>query len=118
MMLMIMKVTLDGNRLIKVGKELAPEETGGESIGMFLFPAEGPALFSTAVEPALRRPEPLKEWYLSVFNEMARSGLVWTLSIKGLQWVEVDCPADLDQTDKLVAGWKVATERAVGVGLG
>ncbi len=113
-----MKVRVDGSRLVKVGKDLVPEETGGESIGMLLFRGEGPALFSAAVERALRQPQALKQWYLSVIDEMARLGLVWTFSIQGLQWVEVDCPADLDQADTLAAGWRAAAERAVEVGWG
>lgn len=111
-----MKVTLDGERLVRVGKDLPSDQTDGESIGMLLFRGEGPALFFAAVERALRNPQALKQWYLSVIDKMAQLGLVWTLSIQGLQWVEVDCPADLDQADKLVAKWRASTEGVVGVG--
>ncbi len=111
-----MKLALDGEKLVRVGKDLSPDQTDGESIGMLLFRGEGPALFLAAVEKALRNPQALKQWYLSVIDEMARLGLVWTQSIQGLQWVEVDCPADLDQADKLVAKWRASTEGVVGVG--
>jgi len=109
-------LALDGEKLVRVGKDLSPDQTDGESIGMLLFRGEGPALFLAAVEKALRNPQALKQWYLSVIDEMARLGLVWTQSIQGLQWVEVDCPADLDQADKLVAKWRASTEGVVGVG--
>lgn len=111
-----MKVTVDGDRLVRVGKDLSPEQTNGESIGMMLFRANGPALFCEAVEHAIRRQQALKQWYLSVIDEMAGSGLVWTHSIEDLQWVEVDCRADLDQAEKLLAGWNAETERVVGAG--
>lgn len=100
-----MKVAVNGDGLVKVGKDLAPEQADGESIGMLLFRGEGPALFRAAVERALRAPCALKQWYLSVIDTMAQSRLVWTLSIHGLRWVEVDCSADLDEAAKLVAGW-------------
>ena len=111
-----MKVTLDGARLVRVGKDLPPEQTDGESIGMLLFRGEGPALFSAALERAIRRPQALKQWYLSVIQEMARSDLVATLSIEGLQWTEVDCAADLEQAEKLVARWDAEAEPVVGAG--
>ncbi len=111
-----MKITLDGNRLVNIGKALPAEQTDGESIGMLLFRGEGPALFSAALEQAIRRPEALKQWYLSVIHEMAQSGLVDTVSINGLQWTEVDSPADLDQAGELVAGWTAAQKLAVGAG--
>ena len=47
---------------------------------------------------------------------MAQSGLVDTVSINGLQWTEVDSPADLDQAGDLVAGWTAAQKLAVGAG--
>jgi len=100
-----MKVSLDGERLVQVGKQLPPEASHAESIGMMVFRGEGPALFREAVERTLRRPEGLRVWYLSVIDELARSGAVWTASIEGLGWGEVDFPEDLDVATKLVAGW-------------
>ena len=38
-----MKVELDGCRLVKIGKDLLPDQVDGESIGMILFRGEGPA---------------------------------------------------------------------------
>jgi choline kinase len=100
-----MKVSLDGERLVRVGKQLPPEDVDGESIGMLLFRGEGPALFRAALERALHRPQALRQWYLSVVDELARAGHVWTASIEGLQWAEVDCPADLEQAAALLEGW-------------
>ena len=49
-----MKVALDGDRLVKIGKDLAVDNVDGESIGMILFRREGPSMFRRAVERALR----------------------------------------------------------------
>lgn len=82
---------------------MSPEQSHGESIGMTLFRGNGPNLFSEAIERALRKPDALRNWYLSVIDEMAQAGLVWTCPIQGLQWTEVDCLADLEQAQQLTA---------------
>ena len=101
-----MKVTVNGNTLVHIGKTISPEQTDGESIGMLLFREDGPALFRNAIEEALRHPQALKQWYLSVIDQMARSGLVEVCSIQGLQWAEVDCQDDLNDAASLVKGWE------------
>jgi choline kinase len=98
-----MKVELDGCRLVKIGKELLPDQVDGESIGMILFRGRGPRLFRTALETALQSSASQRKWYLSVIDEIARSIPVWTCSIKGLQWCEVDYYADLKQAEKVVS---------------
>jgi choline kinase len=98
-----MKVSLDGDgRLRRVGKKLAAEIVGAESIGVMLFRGDGPALFREAIERALRRPEALHDWYLSVIDQMADHGHVWTASIQGLGWAEVDAPADIPRAEAVV----------------
>lgn len=98
-----MKVMLERRKLLRVGKTLRPEQSHGESIGMTLFRGNGPGLFSDAIERAMRKPDALKCWYLSVIDEMARTGLVWTCPIEGLKWAEVDCLADLEHAQQLIA---------------
>ncbi len=97
-----MKVIVEGEKLVKVGKTISIRETHGESIGMMIFRDDGPSIFRQAVEQALRRPESLKKWYLSIIDELAQQGVVWTSSIKGLGWGEIDSAADLDHANTLV----------------
>ncbi len=97
-----MKVALDEDRLVKIGKDLAVDKVDGESIGMILFRRKGPTMFRRAVESALRDSAARKKWYLSVIDEMAQSLLVRTCPINGLQWCEVDFPADLKQAGRVV----------------
>jgi choline kinase len=98
-----MKVELEGCRLVKIGKDLLPDQVDGESIGMILFRGQGPRLFRIALEKALQIPSAQTKWYLSVIDEMARSMPVWTCSMKGLQWCEVDYHADLKLAEKVVS---------------
>lgn len=100
-----MKVTLGDARVLRVGKTLAPDQSQGESIGMMLFRGKGPDLFVRAIERTIRKPQALKQWYLSVIDEMAQSGLVWNCPIEGLKWTEVDYPVDLEAAQKLVTSW-------------
>ena len=97
-----MKVTLDGDRLIHIGKDLSIDKVDGESIGMILFRGEGPTIFRRAVESALRDPLARKKWYLSVIDELAQLMPVWTCCVKGLQWCEVDFPVDLKHAQRVV----------------
>lgn len=98
-----MKVELDGQRLVKIGKDLLPDQVNGESIGMILFRDRGPMLFRDAIEKALRDPSSQSKWYLAVIDDMAQSMPVWTCSVKGLQWCEVDYPADLKLAENVVS---------------
>jgi choline kinase len=101
-----MKVVLDGDRLTDLGKTLALDVVNGESIGMLLFRGDGPRLFADAVDQAMRTPEGLKWWYLRVIALLAQRTTVGTVSIEGLDWGEIDYPVDLQQAQKMIAGWR------------
>jgi choline kinase len=100
-----MKVRTDGGAtLLEIGKTI--ETYDAESIGMLRFEAEGAALFAAAVKAALRRPEGLKRWYLSVIDQLAReTGVVRIASIEGLAWAEMDFPEDLPRARELAGRW-------------
>ena len=90
-----MKVELAGRQLVAVGKTLDEGIVDGESIGMMVFRNDGPAAFRNALEAAVRNPDALKAWYLSVICDMAATGRVETADIGDLWWGEVDCQEDL-----------------------
>jgi len=121
-----MKVQLDRRRLVKIGKDLPPDQVDAESIGMILFRDEGPLLFRNALEKALRNQSAQTKWYLSVIDEMTRTMPIWTCLVSELNWCEVDYPADLKLAEKVVsicdAGREFETEaeaeRLTGVNLG
>ena len=105
-----MKVIRDGDRLLEVGKKLPPERVDAESIGMMTFRGDGPRLFRDAIDGALRTPEALKQWYLSLIDALARTGVVFTQRISASGWTEVDSPADLERASTPGAAWLVTTE--------
>jgi L-glutamine-phosphate cytidylyltransferase len=106
-----MKVTLEGSRLVNIGKDLEPDKTNGESIGMILFRGEGPALFRAALEDALLAPSARKAFYLSVIREMSQSMQVHTCSIAGLNWCEIDYPADIKRAEKILKNSIIKMEK-------
>lgn len=110
-----MKVETEGSRLVKIGKTLPPGDVNGESIGMILFRGEGPALFCSALEKALEDKAAGKKWYLSVIDEIAQNMPVWTCSINGLQWCEVDYQADLEQAESVVSVCACSNEFNTGL---
>ena len=58
----------------------------------------------------MRTPVALEQWYLSVIDQLASEGHVWSQSINGLQWGELDYPVDLDKALKMVADWLAGEE--------
>jgi len=91
-----MKVTLDTDRrLAAIGKRLPLHTVDGESIGMLRFQGSGVEIYRDALDLAMRQPESLSNWYLSVVNDLAQKIAVQTVSIEGLWWAEIDSPDDL-----------------------
>lgn len=105
-----MKVQTDGARLCAIGKSI--ETYDAESIGFLRFSAAGAARFSHAIEEAMRRPEGLKRWYLSVIDHLAQTTeAVVVQSIEGLEWGETDFPEDVAFNVALAAKWKAQEAR-------
>lgn len=101
-----MKVKTENGRLLAIGKKLPLAQVDGESIGFLRFTAAGAARFVSEVERIMRTPTGLGLWYLSVIDQIARTGSeVGVLSIEGLQWGEMDFPADLEFNEALVRDW-------------
>lgn len=104
-----MKVSLAENRLLKIGKDITSGEIHGESIGMILFRGDGPMIFRDGLEKALNDSDSVGKWYLSVIDAIALKKTVLTCSIRGLQWCEVDYPADLKKAETVVSGFSAGS---------
>lgn len=100
-----MKVSLDDDRLLRIGKDLPLDIVHGESIGMLLFREQGSELFRETVEDALRKPESLSRWYLSIIDQLAATGKVFVHSIEGMEWGEVDFPLDYEKAKRMTGAW-------------
>jgi choline kinase len=101
-----MKVLREGDRLLRIGKALAPGQYNAESIGLLAFRGEGPGLFIEEVERMMRSSEGTRRWYLRAIDALAQAGAdVRTVSIRGEDWQEVDFPEDVEKAEVLTARW-------------
>ncbi len=108
-----MKVATAGDRLTGIGKKLPAADVTGESIGFLRFDAAGSGQFVAEVERVMRTPAGTRLWYLSAINDLAVAGVdVRIQSIEGLQWGEVDFPADLVRNRAMAAAWSVREHSA------
>lgn len=97
-----MKVTLDGDRLIAIGKTLLAPESHAESIGMIRFAGAGPKIFTDQLETMMRTPDGVSSWYLKAIDALAKSGRrIDICSIEGMTWAELDTPEDFDNVTRL-----------------
>jgi choline kinase len=53
----------------------------------------------------MRTSDGVRNWYLKAIDELAREGIVGTVSIEGLDWAEVDYPKDLEIAEAVASGW-------------
>jgi len=102
-----MKVQLDGERLVRIGKTLSPEQSDAESIGLLYLRGPGARLFAGTVDRLVRQPGGVSRWYLSAVDDLAARHVVGVVSIAGLGWTEVDYPADLSRAEMLAGRWAV-----------
>lgn len=95
------------DRLRAIGKKLTAEQSNGESIGFLRFDAAGAARFVAEIDRTMRTPEGPGLWYLSAIHRLAQGdGDVRVVSIEGLQWGELDFPADLPPARALAQEWR------------
>ena len=74
---------------------LPQDQAGRLTIGLLAFRGDGAERFRRAIEEAMRSPEGTQIWYLRVIHHLAQSSDIWTLSIEGEEWGEVDFPEDV-----------------------
>lgn len=104
-----MKVVTDGARLLAIGKKLEKSGVSGESIGFLRYSGNGAATFVAEIERTMRTLEGTSLWYLSAIHRLANSGCnVQTVSIEGLEWAELDFPADLEDCRAIAGAWQTA----------
>jgi len=102
-----MKVIDAGGQLRAIGKRLAMQDVTGESIGFLRFGSRGAAAFVAEIEGEMRTVEGTGLWYLSAIHKLANAGIdVKVASIEGLDWAELDFPADLERCREIASQWQ------------
>ena len=96
-----MKVRLAAGRLAAIGKELDPDTSDGEYIGLARFDAAGAAAFFTAVDAILADGGD-GEWYEAAIGNAARTIAIGSRAIGGRAWIEIDDFDDLARARDVV----------------
>lgn len=105
-----MKVTLEGEHLVAVSKELSLDNVDAESIGMILFRDSGVDMFRDTVVEAVEQKEQTGRYYLSIIDALAKTTDVNVVEARQDQWCEVDFPEDLEAARAAVSGWSLREE--------
>jgi len=100
-----MKIITDGDRLLKVSKQLDISLVSGESIGLMVFNEAGARAFTAKLEEMMDKTEALRLWYLSAIDQLAGEGFAGVCPIHGLSWCEVDDAADFAAAADVVVQW-------------
>lgn len=100
-----MKVMLDGARLTEIGKTLPIEAVDAEAIGFYMFRGDGAKSYVEMLENAMHDAAGLKQWFPSAVGLLAKRIEVGTVAMDGVEWCEVDFPADLQAARHMVAAW-------------
>jgi choline kinase len=100
-----MKVITDGDRLLKVSKQLDIRLVSAESIGLMVFNETGAKAFTDKLEEMMDKTDALKLWYLSAIDQLASEGLAGVCLIHGMSWCEVDDAADFSTAADVVELW-------------
>jgi choline kinase len=109
-----MKVQCEGERLVRVDKKLEQGSFNAEAIGMSRYIGAGREAFVEALDQMIRTPEGPSQFYLRAIDRLADTGIVAAAAVTGLDWAEVDFPADLEAARALTARW--ADERSADGG--
>ena len=100
-----MKVLCEEGRLVRIDKRLDEGAYNAESVGLSRYTGEGVLAFRTAVDEMIRTPEGVSQFYLRAIDRLADTGIVRTADIGGIEWTEVDYPADLEAARRLTTRW-------------
>ena len=114
-----MKVSEHQGRLLRLGKELPPRHTCGESVGVAHLSTLAAAAAFAAAGSLVRRGH-VDEWAASAINEVALHHQINCMDVAGQPWVEIDFPEDLvrarTHTWPAIAAFRKERRWADGIG--
>ena len=94
-----MKVALERSRVVDIRKDLPPQEAQGENLGVVLFRGETLEVLKSVVKEMVAKGD-VKRWIPAAFKEMLSIRPIYAVDVKGLPWIEIDFPQDLERAQK------------------
>ncbi len=99
-----MKVMLDGNsRITAISKTLDPKESGGEYIGLAKFGKDFSRSLFAEIDKMISNGN-TGVWYENAIAGILHDAPIFSLSTKGLPWIEIDTHEDLARADSTARG--------------
>jgi choline kinase len=88
-----MKVQVRQGRVTDIRKDLTPEETDGENVGIVKFSRTGAARLVATMDRIVAGGS-VRDWAPRAFAEFARQNPLYAIGTRGLPWTEIDTPED------------------------
>jgi len=91
-----MKVQLQGDAVVRIGKDLAAQRCHGESVGVIKFTGRGVSAVRRSLEEAVTELSAMQSLFTDALQRMMAEGQrVRAVDIGSLAWTDVDTPEDL-----------------------
>ena len=91
-----MKVQLQGDAVVRIGKDLAAQRCHGESVGVIKFTGRGVSAVRRSLEEAVTELSAMQSLFTDALQRMMAEGQrVRAVDIGSLAWADVDTPEDL-----------------------
>jgi choline kinase len=91
-----MKVQLEGDAVVGIGKNLAPDRRHGQSVGVMKFTGRGVSAIRRSLEDAVTELGAIESLFTDALQRMIAAGhRARAVDIGSLPWADVDTPDDL-----------------------
>jgi choline kinase len=96
-----MKSTIENKKIIDVSKTILAEKTNGDAIGIYKFSGESLKVLIDELDNLVSNSITKKLFTYAVRNILNRTD-VYSVSTKGLAWIEIDDQNDLNMAQNLI----------------
>ena len=96
-----MKLIIEKDRVLRIGKQIPENKANGESIGMIRLIGDGKEWVVKTMERMVRKKENLNVFYLEIFQELINQGTMMEYyEVDADDWAEIDFHPDLEDIRK------------------
>lgn len=95
-----MKVKVVGNQVVLMSKNLDVSDSYGENVGIIRFRKESLSLLRNILCDIISSGF-LELWFPEALNEFVKYKPLYYIDVKGLPWIEIDYPRDLEKAREL-----------------
>ncbi len=94
-------LTHNGNRILRISKDLDPSHASGESIGIERFSKQAVRKLFKILQRRIHEERRVDEWYETSFQELIDNGEeIFAVDTAGLACIEIDTAADIETAER------------------